>query len=57
MVPFLLLKASVANSACGNFCWNYVTDVTNYVTFYNYYVGDNICCNYADFEVLLQLCW
>ena len=42
----------MVNSAGGSLCWNYATD-----TFYSNYAGTNACCNYAGFEVLLQLCW
>ena len=52
LAPFLQVKVSVVNSAGGSFCWNYGTD-----TSYNNYAGANVCCNYAGFEVLLQLCW
>ena len=52
LAPFLRVKISVVNSGGGSFCWNYATD-----TFYSYYAGANICCNYAFFEVFLQLCW
>ena len=50
--PFLQGKVSVVNSAGGSFCWNLATD-----TFYSSCEGANVCCNYADFEVLLQLYW
>ena len=42
----------VVNSAGGSLCWNYAND-----TFYSKNAVANACCNYADFEVLLQLCW
>ena len=48
LAPFLQVKVSVVNSAGGSFCWNYATD-----TFYGNYTGDNICCIYAGFEVVL----
>ena len=44
------MKVSVVNYAGGSFCWNYATDT------YNNYADANICCNYAGFEILLQLC-
>ena len=52
LTPFLQVKVSVVNSAGDSFCWNYATD-----TFYSNYTGANLCCNYASFEVLLQLYW
>ena len=45
---FLQVKVSVVNSAGGSFCWNYETD-----TLYSNYAGDNVCCIYANFEVVL----
>ena len=45
MAPFLQGKLSVVNSAGSSFCWNYST-----------YAVDNVGCNYAGLEVLLQLC-
>ena len=33
------------------FCWSYVTD-----TLYSDYTIDKVCCNYAGFGALLQLC-
>ena len=48
---FLQVKASVVNFASGSFCWNYATD-----SFYSNDTDANIPCNYACFEVLLQLC-
>ena len=37
------------NSAGGSFCWNYATTDTSYGN----YAGDNVCCIYAGFEVLV----
>ena len=44
------MKVSVVNSAGDSFCWNYETD-----TFYGNYAGDNVCCIYAGFEVVLSV--
>ena len=41
----------IVNSPGGSFCWNKVPD-----TLYSNYAGNNVCCNYANFEALLQLC-
>ena len=46
--PFLQVKVSVVNSTGRIFCWNYATD-----TFYGNYAGDNICCIYVGFELVL----
>ena len=45
------MKVFVVNSAGGSFSLNYVTDIL-----WSNYAGDNVCCNYADFEVLWQSC-
>ena len=37
-------------SAGGSYRWNYGTD-----TFYSHYAGDNNCCIYAGFEVVLSV--
>ena len=42
------MKDSVVNFGGGSFCWNYATDIV-----YGNYAGDNVCCIYADFEVVL----
>ena len=42
------MKFSVVNSTGGSFCWNNATD-----TFYDNYAGGNICCIYAELEVVL----
>ena len=42
------MKVSIVTSADKSFCWNYATD-----TFHGNYVGDNVCCIYADLEVVL----
>ena len=44
------MKVSVVNSAGSTFCWNYATD-----TFHGNYVGENLCCIYATFEVVLSV--
>ena len=44
------VKVSVVNSAGDSFCWNYVTD-----TFYGNCASDNVCCFFADFELLLSV--
>ena len=44
------MKVSVVNSAGGSFCWNYLRN-----TFYGNYVGDNVCCIYAVFELVLSV--
>ena len=44
------MKVSVVNSAGSSFCWNYATD-----TFHGNYVGENACCIYASFEVVLSV--
>ena len=47
---------SASQSFCSQFCtggsfsWNYGTE-----TFYGNYVGDNNCCIYAGFEVVLYV--
>ena len=50
MAPFLLVNVSVINSAGGSIFRNYGTD-----TFYGNYAGDNVCCIYAGFEVVLSV--
>ena len=50
MAPLLQVKVSVVNSAGGSFCWNYETD-----TCYGNYAGDNICCIYEGFKVVLSV--
>ena len=46
------MKVSIVNSAGDSSCWNYATDTD---TFYSNYAGDNVCCIYADFEVVLSV--
>ena len=48
LTPFLQMRDSAVNSACGSFCWNYAID-----TSYANYTGDTVCCIYAGFEVVL----
>ena len=48
--PFLQVKVSVVNSAGGSSCWNHETDI-----FYGNYAGDNTCCIYPGFEVVLSV--
>ena len=43
------MKASIVNSADGNFCWNYGTD-----TFYGKNADDYVCCT-VGFEVVISV--
>ena len=44
------MKVSVVNSAGGSSCWNHEIDI-----FYGNYAGDNTCCIYPGFEVVLSV--
>ena len=50
LAPFMQVKVFIVNSAGGSFCWNSGTD-----TFYGNYAGDNVCCIYAGFQVILSV--
>ena len=44
-------EVSVVNSAGGSFCCNYATDLCAYSN----YTSENVCCIFADFQVLLSV--
>ena len=51
LAPFLVVKVSVVISAGGSLCCNYATDLC----IYSNYLSDNVCCIFADFQVLLSV--